>query len=89
MKISIKVNIYGLVQNVGFRYSTKVTAESLNIKGYVKNMHDGSVFVEAQGDKENIEKFIQWCKTGPSSARVDEVDVEYISERQFENFVIK
>ena len=46
----IKLIIHGKVQGVGYRFSVKRKADSLGIMGYVKNLHDGSVFTTAQGN---------------------------------------
>lgn len=76
--IKIKANIYGVVQGVGFRYTTKYLADQLGISGIVRNENDGSVYVEALGTTEQIEQFIQELAKGPSpSAIVDKVIIEY------------
>jgi acylphosphatase len=53
---------------VGFRYYTHRKATELNITGFVQNRPDGSIYVEAEGEKENHDKFIQWCYEGPGWA---------------------
>ena len=72
MSVQKRLNlvIIGKVQGVGFRYSVKLKAESLGIRGYVKNQHDGSVFVTAQGEPTAVENFVQWCYKGPPNAIV-------------------
>ena len=65
--------IEGMVQGVGYRYSTKMKAESLGIRGSVKNLRDGSVFVTAQGEKEAMENFVRWCYKGPPGAIVSNI----------------
>ncbi|MFX1410399.1 MAG: acylphosphatase, partial [Promethearchaeota archaeon] len=45
----IKIKVYGLVQGVFFRYTTRKVARNLGLAGYVKNMPDGSVLIEAEG----------------------------------------
>lgn len=76
--LKIKASIYGLVQGVGFRYSTVHLAKQLQVNGMVENKNDGSVYVEASGHRENIEQFIQELAKGPSpSANVEKVEVEY------------
>ncbi|WP_034913917.1 MULTISPECIES: acylphosphatase [Erwinia] len=66
--------VHGLVQGVGFRYSTQHEAKSLGVKGYAKNLDDGSVEVLACGEAEQVEALIAWLKAGgPRSARVDKV----------------
>lgn len=68
--------IYGRVQGVGFRHFTYRMAMGLGIKGYAKNMSDGSVEVMAQSDsKKQIEAFEKRLKEGPSFARVRDFEV--------------
>jgi acylphosphatase len=76
--IKFKANIYGRVQGVGFRFSTKHLADELGVSGIVRNESDGSVYVEAVGDKEAIEQFITELAKGPSpSADVTKIIIEY------------
>ena len=66
------------MQGVGFRYSTYYLAKELGIAGVVKNRTDGTVYVEAVGDKDSIEQFIRELAIGPSrSANVDNVTIKY------------
>lgn len=71
---NVQLTIFGRVQGVGFRYSAIQKAREHNIKGFVKNQYDGSVFVEAEGDETDLDHFILWCHKGPFSARVERVD---------------
>ena len=76
--IKIKAQVYGVVQGVGFRYTTKHLADQLGVSGIVKNENDGSVYVEALGNDKQIEQFIEELAKGPSpSAVVDQVVIEY------------
>ena len=69
--------VYGQVQGVGFRYFTQQEAVRLNLRGYAKNLDDGSVEVLACGNDEQVEKLLAWLKAGgPRSARVDKVLAE-------------
>ena len=74
--IRAKLLIKGRVQGVGFRSSTSRIANRLNLKGWVRNLRDGSVEAVVEGDEEAINKLIRWCKTGPMLAKVQEVKVE-------------
>lgn len=67
--------IYGRVQGVGFRFFAESYANDLNIKGYVKNLIDGTVEVLAQGIEENLQKFILKLKQGPRLAKVEKIDI--------------
>jgi acylphosphatase len=80
MTARVLVNVKGRVQGVGYRQSTVERARSLGLSGWVANENDGSVRMDAQGDKDKLESLISWCWEGPRSARVSEVAVEWSSE---------
>ncbi|MBI2019541.1 acylphosphatase [Candidatus Daviesbacteria bacterium] len=82
----LNIKIFGLVQGVFFRTSAKDQADRLNIKGFAKNMPDGSVYIEAEGEKENLEKFVKWCNTGSSIAKVEKVEFFEASLKSFKKF---
>lgn len=64
-KILYKIHVMGYVQGVGFRYRTLREAVSRGIKGFVKNMYDGSVYIEAEGTRKELKHFVEWCRKGP------------------------
>lgn len=86
---SIKINIYGSVQGVGFRYCALQKANELGIKGFVKNRSDGSVYIEADGETEILERFISWCKQGPDRSHVEDVKVVDIPFNDYKSFGVK
>jgi acylphosphatase len=65
--------IFGKVQGVYFRHSTRLEARRLVIRGIARNLPDGSVEVLAQGDAAAVEELRVWLHRGPAEARVDEV----------------
>lgn len=71
------LRITGTVQGVFFRATCKEQADKFNVQGYAKNMPDGSVEVLAQGEEEDVNALIDWCKQGPPSAKVDNVEISY------------
>ena len=86
---SVTLRIYGQVQGVFFRRSAKEAADGLGVKGWVKNRRDGTVEIEAVGDKKSLEKFVNWCKKGPPLSRVEKVEVDWFKEgRDFDEFEI-
>ena len=88
-KIRAHVVISGLVQGVFFRAYTKDEAEKLGLTGVVKNRWDGMVEAVFEGDKESVEKMINWCHKGPPHARVDNVEVTWEDYAgRFESFSI-
>ena len=86
MKQSVILTIRGRVQGVGFRYFVMQKADMLNIAGFVKNQYDGSVYVEAEGESEQLEQFISICKQGPWSASVSDTEVQYCPLQGFSTF---
>jgi len=80
------IQVFGKVQNVGFRHATVLKANELNIKGFVKNMPDKSVYIEAQGNAEDLEFFILWCHEGPNWARVNHVTVSETNAKEYSIF---
>ena len=71
----LNIKIYGLVQGIFYRATAKEEAEKLGIKGFARNETDGTVYIEAEGEKENLDKFISWCHKGPALAKVETVEV--------------
>lgn len=90
-KKCVKCWVHGMVQGVGFRYSTQREGVKLGLTGYARNLEDGSVEVLACGDVEQVEKLLAWLKAGgPPSARVDKVLTEpHQPEREWSNFGIR
>lgn len=71
-----RIRITGLVQGVFLRAHTKAEADERGLTGFVSNEADGTVLVEAQGEKDLLDGFVEWCRTGPPRARVDSVTIE-------------
>jgi acylphosphatase len=65
--------VFGKVQGVFFRQSTRLEALRLGIRGVARNLSDGSVEVLAQGEASQLQELRLWLQRGPSQARVDEV----------------
>ncbi len=74
---SVHAVITGQVQGVSFRYFTYHEALKLGLKGWVRNLRDGSVEALFEGEPESIERVLAWCKLGPPAARVEAVRVEW------------
>ena len=74
--IRVHIFVEGRVQGVGFRSNTNRMANQLGLKGWVRNLRDGRVEITAEGDPELIDRLIQWCYRGPTSAFVSKVTVE-------------
>jgi len=70
------VFISGRVQGVFYRSSTRRTALELGLTGWVRNLPDGRVEAVVEGEEEQVEKLIDWCRRGPPSADVKGVEVK-------------
>ena len=86
--MSVKIKIYGLTQGIGFRHSAKKKAEELDLSGFIRNEPDGTAYLEAEGEKEDLEKFIDWCREGSPLAEVVKLETEEIEPKGFKNFEI-
>ena len=88
--VSVKIKVTGRVQRVGYRYFVQHWAEDFGIGGWVRNQRDGSVFLEAEGRKDRIEKLIKEMKEGPSMAQVEDVNVKWAGfENKYRNFKVR
>ena len=65
--------IEGSVQGVGFRNSCRRRALDLELGGWVRNLKDGRVEVQAEGSELALNEFRLWCERGPSTATVKRV----------------
>ena len=81
--------VSGKVQGVFYRASTKKKALKLGLNGFVKNKVDGSVYIEAEGNEEDLRHLVDWCNYGPDNAIVSEVVVEESKIVGFKNFEIR
>ncbi|MBK8044752.1 MAG: acylphosphatase [Haliscomenobacter sp.] len=78
MSTRFRLHIQGKVQGVFYRKSAQNHALSLNLKGWVRNLPNGSVEAEVEGSLEDCQAMIQWCRQGPPLAEVRDVAVEEI-----------
>lgn len=72
--------IRGRVQGVGFRYATRLEAQRLGLKGWVRNRPDHSVEARATGISASLDAFEQWLEHGPPGAHVRQVETGIVDE---------
>jgi len=77
MKVRAHIFVSGRVQGVFFRSETEDEANRRNVAGWVRNTSDGRVEAVFEGEKEGVEKVIDFCRRGPPGARVTKVDVQW------------
>jgi acylphosphatase len=69
--------VRGRVQGVGFREFTRRHAAALGLAGWVRNLPDGTVELEAEGPRPALDELLRYLHTGPRLSRVDAVDIEW------------
>ena len=87
-KLHYNIRVKGRVQGVFYRASTVDTARRLGISGWVRNEPDGSVYLEAEGTRAQLDDLVDWCNQGPTYAEVKSVDFEEGDLRGFSGFDI-
>lgn len=77
----MRVTIHGRVQGVFFRQSTSDVASRLDIKGFVRNTIQGTVEAVFEGQNDDVNEIINWCRNGPAFARVQKIDITDETEK--------
>jgi len=77
MQKGVGIKIYGKVQGVFFRDSSRIKARELNLFGWIRNERDGTISIVVEGEDKNLRSFIEWCKYGPDAAEVERVNVDW------------
>lgn len=76
MKIHAEIIVQGFVQGIGYRYFTLRKARDYNLVGYVKNLMNGDVLCEVEGEEGLVNDFIKELRIGPTFSRVTNIVVE-------------
>jgi acylphosphatase len=87
--MAVCITVYGKVQGVFFRKFTQQVALSLELSGFVRNNSNGSVYIEAKGADEKIEKLIEWCRKGPVASKVEKIESSEIEPGFYRGFEIR
>lgn len=77
------------MQRVSYRVWAQTKAASLGLNGFVKNLHNGDVYIEAEGTDEKVNELIDWCFVGSPLSKVTEVISEECPLKNFETFELK
>lgn len=88
----LNIKIYGRVQGVFFRHSARERAKELDLKGFVRNEPDDAVYavyIEVEGEKDRLDKLLEWCRKGPPLAIVEKIEFDYSDQlKNFKEFEI-
>ena len=85
----MNITVKGRVQGVWFRASTKEIALEIGIKGFVKNLLNKNVYIEAEGSSEQLQQFLNWCKKGPRLSHVVELESNKGLVQHYTSFEIR
>jgi len=81
--------VFGRVQGVFFRATTRDRAREEGVDGWVRNLADGRVEAVFEGHQEAVESMVEFCHEGSLRARVDDVEVEYGDPEGLDGFEIR
>ncbi len=73
MKRRVSFKVRGRVQGIAFRATARDQAQQLGLVGFIRNLEDGAVAGEVEGDASAVDAFLAWLKRGPPGARVDDL----------------
>jgi acylphosphatase len=89
LETGINIIVKGIVQGVGFRYFVYNNAVNLGLKGYVKNLYDGAVEIDVEGDRSLIEELIKEVKVGPRFAHITNMITNWQeANKHYKNFEV-
>jgi acylphosphatase len=88
-EVAAEVHVTGWVQGVAFRWTCRLEAERRGVRGWVRNEPDGSVRARFEGDRGPVDALVDWCRTGPSGARVEHLDVRDVEPSGLGGFEVR
>ena len=86
---AVHIVVHGSVQGVFFRASTQSQATEHSLTGWVRNLPDGTVEIHAEGEKESLDRFIEWCRQGPPAANVQRLDLDWVASQSLSDFEVR
>jgi len=90
MNEDLKIEIFGRVQGVNFRWMIKNMADENEVTGYVTNKEDGSVLIIAQGEKKQLNDFISWLMSEPGFIKITGLNYAWQNQEiKYKEFTIK
>ena len=88
-RVRAEIVVRGRVQGVFFRASAQQEGLQLGLAGEVRNLPDGSVEAIVEGERRAVDDFVVWCRRGPPSARVEDVQVKLRADQgEFRTFTV-
>jgi acylphosphatase len=87
--VCMRCVVAGRVQGVFYRATTRNQAQGLGLKGYARNLPDGTVEVMVCGDAPIVSELTDWLRKGPPGARVTGVSCETLPFQEFHGFTTR
>jgi acylphosphatase len=88
--VRLTARVYGEVQGVGYRYFARRTALALGLRGYARNLADGTVEVVAEGTRSTLDELVRRLERGPSAADVRQVETAWgAADGMFAGFQVR
>lgn len=81
--------VKGRVQGVNYRATVQAKAHEFNLTGFVRNLNNGNVYIEAEGEQDNLSRFIDWCYIGSPLSKVTEVASVEADLQNFRTFEVR
>ncbi|HLD98043.1 MAG TPA: acylphosphatase [Candidatus Nanoarchaeia archaeon] len=88
MKKAAKIILKGSVKNIFFRNFIKDHADSLGLKGFVRNLEDASVEIFVEGDIESVDEMFERCRAGNKHTQIRNAVMNETSFQDFKEFKI-
>ena len=89
-RAAAQIFVSGRVQGVFYRASTREIALSHHLTGWVRNLSDGRVEAVFEGEKGDIEKVIEWCRSGPPAAAPSNLEIKWLNySGSFKDFIMR
>ena len=88
MNVSYMAQVSGQVQGVFFRVSSQQVAIDFGLSGYVRNLADGDVEVLISGERDKVDKMLEWLAHGPPEAKVDNLQTKQVKYKPQDFFSI-
>jgi acylphosphatase len=86
-RVQARILIEGRLQSMNFRLQTQRQAQKLDLVGFVRNLADGRIEIEVQGNEEKIEEMLTWCQQEPHSRHIKSIFYRYEkSNKHYDEF---
>ncbi len=76
-QVRLRILLEGRLQTANFRLNAQSRATALELVGFVRNLADGRVEIEAQGTQDNVEKLLAWCQEEPHNSQIRSILYRY------------